>query len=1007
MRNRRMLALMAALAMVMTLAPTASAIEPDQRVDLKVLVITHDLAQPSFQAWTESLQREGVPYDVFDGSVALVPGDLEAGPAHARYQAVVCVTECSMALDIVEMPILDAFQTKYGIRRISGYVFPNALYGMSQEVDTVGVLDMSDQAAALTTYGLTVFPYLNGPVAFGIDTFGWLQEPTADPNLTTLMTGPVHNGSPSTLMGVYDRGGFEDLFLTVDSNPFQIQTHLLYRGLINWVTGGTYLGYGRNYFTMHIDDVFLPDSRWDTVNNCTPDDDCPDTVALNDPIRMTADDVTRAMEWQTQTGLVFDFVYNGAGSVQAGGPLADPLSVALLANKNAFRWINHTYTHDNLDEVDQAKIVYEITENIEWAKLATVGLFPLLDVTELVTGQHSGLRDPFRSFDGNPEMAPALETTGIKWIGSDNSRTPEQEAVGPALTVPRYPANVFYNTATQDEQLDEYNWIYYDNCDPLNPPPATTCLSAPLTWPQYVDVEASIMLPHLLINDARPHYFHQSNLAEQGILYTVVDEVLDRYETYFNVALVQPKFSESGRIIQRADAWASNQDLITAYLFNGSLVIENQGTAPIDVPVTGDGGDTYGGVTSEWRTIAPSSVTPAPTVVVSGPGTAVVGETASFTVDTTGGSVPFTVTPSCDSGTLGASTFDVATGDGTFECTFGTSGSATVTASVNTPAGVGAGSLAVTVLATTPEPPVVVVSGPGTSVSGETGTYTVDTTGGLGPFSLEAACGSLGTVGTTGIDSATGDGSFECAFSGAGSSNVSAVVSTPTGNGTGTLTVLVALPPGGGSGGGTGGGGETGGGDGDETEVLGITNRFIDDDGNLHEPNIEAIAALGITIGCNPPVGNMFCPAADVTRAEMAAFIVRALNETENIGAYQGYFPDVPADSWYAGYVERLFELGITIGNADGTYSPHGSTTRAEMAAFLERAFITSPAQLLTPAVFADVTGDAWYHESLQQIYAAGITTGCSADPLAYCPHDPVRRDAMASFVARALGLEN
>ena len=51
------------------------------------------------------------------------------------------------------------------------------------------------------------------------------------------------------------------------------------------------------------------------------------------------------------------------------------------------------------------------------------------------------------------------------------------------------------------------------------------------------------------------------------------------------------------------------------------------------------------------------------------------------------------------------------------------------------------------------------------------------------------------------------------------------------------------------------------------------SGRFVDDDGNAHEANIEAIAALGITEGCNPPLNNRFCPADNVTRGEMAVFL--------------------------------------------------------------------------------------------------------------------------------------
>ena len=52
---------------------------------------------------------------------------------------------------------------------------------------------------------------------------------------------------------------------------------------------------------------------------------------------------------------------------------------------------------------------------------------------------------------------------------------------------------------------------------------------------------------------------------------------------------------------------------------------------------------------------------------------------------------------------------------------------------------------------------------------------------------------------------------------------------------------------------------------------------FADDDGNIHEENIEAIAAKGITLGCNPPDNSRYCPDDSVTRGAMAAFIARAM----------------------------------------------------------------------------------------------------------------------------------
>lgn len=184
-----------------------------------------------------------------------------------------------------------------------------------------------------------------------------------------------------------------------------------------------------------------------------------------------------------------------------------------------------------------------------------------------------------------------------------------------------------------------------------------------------------------------------------------------------------------------------------------------------------------------------------------------------------------------------------------------------------------------------------------------------------------------------------------------------------------------------------------------------VGNRFIDDDGNPHEANIEAIAALGLTEGCNPPLNNQFCPDNLVTRAEMAVFLVQAMGEAGNLPAYQGYFSDVPEGAWYTSWIERLSELGVTAGFPDGTFQPAGTVTRGQMAVFLVTAF-DHVAELTDPTgVFSDVDITEFYADDAELLRTLGITAGCATDPLRYCPEDPVRRDHMATFLAKALGL--
>ena len=52
-------------------------------------------------------------------------------------------------------------------------------------------------------------------------------------------------------------------------------------------------------------------------------------------------------------------------------------------------------------------------------------------------------------------------------------------------------------------------------------------------------------------------------------------------------------------------------------------------------------------------------------------------------------------------------------------------------------------------------------------------------------------------------------------------------------------------------------------------------DRFIDDTGSF-EADIEALAAAGITRGCDPE-GTRFCPDDPVTREQMSAILHRAL----------------------------------------------------------------------------------------------------------------------------------
>ena len=114
-------------------------------------------------------------------------------------------------------------------------------------------------------------------------------------------------------------------------------------------------------------------------------------------------------------------------------------------------------------------------------------------------------------------------------------------------------------------------------------------------------------------------------------------------------------------------------------------------------------------------------------------------------------------------------------------------------------------------------------------------------------------------------------------------------------------------------------------------------DHFNDDNGSTFEHDINSLAEAGITRGCNPPENDRFCPDDPVTREQMAALLVRALNLTED--AHSG-FDDVSDASTFVRDIEKLATAGITRGcnpPANNLFCPKDEVTRGQMTAFLHR----------------------------------------------------------------------
>ena len=114
------------------------------------------------------------------------------------------------------------------------------------------------------------------------------------------------------------------------------------------------------------------------------------------------------------------------------------------------------------------------------------------------------------------------------------------------------------------------------------------------------------------------------------------------------------------------------------------------------------------------------------------------------------------------------------------------------------------------------------------------------------------------------------------------------------------------------------------------------TDAFPDDDGNIHETNINVLAHNGLTTGCNQ-AGTIYCPNSSVDRDQMATFLVRAyeLSGGETTDAFTDDNNNIHETN-----INVLAHNGLTTGcNQAGTiFCPNRTVDRDQMAAFLHRA---------------------------------------------------------------------
>ena len=560
-------------------------------LDAKILIISADGAEPVLGAIRQAAEYAGIPYTLYVASKipgGFTPSLLSDGNAHAFYQGIVMTTgtlayfngtSWTSAFSTAEWQTLWDYQAKYRVRTAIAYAFPTADlgFGPATGVDATA----NPIPARLTTAGGSVFSYVNASNPITI-TRAWVYlAPAAGDGTNTLLTDP--QGNALSLVRTYPDGR-QVLSMTFDGNFFLVHSLALAHGLMSWVTGGLFLGERHVYMTPQIDDIFLDNDLYG-----------------GGTYRINAVDWTATDVWQTQkqldpqtAGIRLHMAFNGEGTT--GTYPLDTLTPAADLTDSHFPWINHTFTHENLDAVSYAVAYQEITRNNQ--KAAAMG-FADYDRRSLVTPDVSGL--------SNPEAMRAAYDAGVRFLVTDTSQpgmdnpTPQtgiwnQHQPG-ILMIPRRPVNLYYNVTTPSQWTSEYNSFY------------RTYWGRDLTYSELLDKESDVLLQYMLRGEIDPWMFHQGNLraydGTRTLLGDLLDRTLDKYGRLFVLPVQTKPMDALGEWMQQRMKY--NAAGIRCSFVPDQRTITLTAQKAARVPVTGlctASAETYGGQCISYVSLA-------------------------------------------------------------------------------------------------------------------------------------------------------------------------------------------------------------------------------------------------------------------------------------------------------------------------------------------------------------------------------------------------------------------
>ncbi|QOX64793.1 S-layer homology domain-containing protein [Anoxybacterium hadale] len=170
----------------------------------------------------------------------------------------------------------------------------------------------------------------------------------------------------------------------------------------------------------------------------------------------------------------------------------------------------------------------------------------------------------------------------------------------------------------------------------------------------------------------------------------------------------------------------------------------------------------------------------------------------------------------------------------------------------------------------------------------------------------------------------------------------------------------------------------------------------------------ESVNNMGSRMVVTGVGNNSYDPGRNMTRAEFAAIMVRALGLAPDSAA--STFSDVKASSWYSGYIKTAVSYGIIKGYDNGNFGPNDTITREQAMAMLSRAMkVTGLKVNLTDQSISKLIGSytdstvisAYAKESVAACLETGITAGRGNNTIA--PKSFITRAEVAVMAERLL----